>query len=77
MYNQTMFAIAAAILLMAIASSSIYTLKAASAQSNMTNVSGSAKYMTNPTIPIHGCIGAIKNMNVHSNLPRCAIQIGK
>lgn len=74
MYNQALSAITATILLIAIVSSSIYTLKAASAQSNITNASGSAKNMTNTAV---GCIGTIKNMNVPSNLPRCAIQIGK
>jgi hypothetical protein len=40
----------------------------------MTNASGSGKNMTTSVV---GCIGTVKNMKVHSNLPRCAIQIGK
>lgn len=75
MYNDTMFITIAAILVIAIVSSSIYTLKAASTQSNMTNASGSGQNMT--TASVVGCIGTVKNMKVHSNLPRCAIQIGK
>jgi hypothetical protein len=59
----------------AIASSPFCILKAASVQSNMTNASGSGKNMT--TAPAVGCIGTVKNMKVHSNLPRCAIPIGK
>jgi hypothetical protein len=75
MYKETMFVTTAAILMIAIVSSSSCILKAASAQSNMTNASGSGKNMT--TAPVVGCIGTVKNMKVHSNLPRCAIQIGK
>jgi hypothetical protein len=41
----------------------------------MTNASGSGKNMT--TAPVVGCIGTVKNMKVHSNLPRCAIRISK
>ena len=29
------------------------------------------------TASVVGCIGILKNMKVHSNLPRCVIQIGK
>jgi hypothetical protein len=75
MYKETMFVTTtAAILVIAIVSSSFCILKAASAQSNMTNASGSGKNMTAAAV---GCIGTVKNMKVHSNLPRCAIQIGK
>ena len=74
MYKETMFVTTAAILVIAIVSSSLFILKAASTQSNMTNASGSGKNMTTAAV---GCIGTVRNMKVHSNLPRCAIQISK
>jgi hypothetical protein len=74
MYNQTIFLIAATIVLIAIASSYTYTYKSANAQSNMTNTTGTA---TNTTSTTKGCIGGIQNLTVHSNLPRCAIHISK
>jgi hypothetical protein len=43
----------------------------------MTNASGSGKNMTTAATAAVGCIGTVKNMKVHSNLPRCAIRISK
>ncbi|MDQ6864111.1 MAG: hypothetical protein M3044_09830 [Thermoproteota archaeon] len=77
MHKQTAFAIAAIIMVTAIVSASIYTVKAANAQSNMTSAGsanmtksnmtnatgGGAKNMTGPVMgAAGGSAGGAKNM---------------
>lgn len=68
MYSQTV-ATMAAIMLLAFASSLHYALGSVNGMNNVTNASGSSKIMPNNTF---GCIGTVTNLNIHSNLPRCA-----
>ena len=56
MHKQISFAIAAAVLMMAVVTVALYTVSAAQAQGNMTSAGGAAKNMTNATG------GAAKNM---------------
>jgi hypothetical protein len=62
MHKQTMFVITAAILLTAIASAALYTVKAANAQGNMTSAGGTNMTKGNMT---GAAMGAAKNMTAN------------
>jgi hypothetical protein len=70
MHKQTMFVITAAILLTAIASATLYTVKAANAQSNMTSAGGTNMTKGNMT---GAAIGAAKNMTSNMSAPGKAL----
>jgi hypothetical protein len=70
MHKQTMFVITAAILLTAIASATLYTVKAANAQSNMTSAGGTNMTKGNMT---GAAMGAAKNMTGNMSAPGKAL----
>jgi hypothetical protein len=74
MHKQTMFVITAAILITAIASATLYTVKAANAQSNMTSAGGTNMTKGNMT---GAAMGAAKNMTTNMSAPGKALNMTK
>jgi hypothetical protein len=73
MHKQTMFIITAAILLTAIVSAVLYTVKAANAQGNMSSAGGANMTKGNMT---GAAMGAAKNMTSNMSTAGKAIVIG-